>query len=441
MKQQKELSKKNSKFKVQEDNLKAFYVIKEKFGSTSFIGYTEVVGEAKLIAKEEIDGQFYLVFDKTPFYGESGGQLGDKGAIFSSEGKLATITDTQKPVDGLHVHVSEDADALTVGETYTLKVNHEERELTKRNHSATHLLQSALIKVLGEHVKQAGSSVGPDRLRFDFTHSEALKPEEITRVEELVNTAIATALPVAATTMTKDEATKKGAMALFGEKYGDEVRVLTMGDFSIELCGGTHVSNTGEIGLFKILFETSLASGVRRIEAITSTTAIDYLLNRSKILSEVEKSFAVKDERVLEKLSALQMEVREKVKTIEALNDKLQVFESQNLFTNEIEIKGGLTLTIAKVNDSDPNNMRKLGDIFVDKKPKGVLFLFTIMDEKVSFILKTAKSNKSINCSDILKQIMPIVNGRGGGKPDNAQGSGEASKTEELLNALSGALK
>ncbi len=441
MKHQKELSKKNSKFKVQEDNLKAFYGIKEKFGNTIFLGYTEVVGQAKLIAKEEIDGQFYLVFDKTPFYGESGGQVGDKGAIYSSEGKLATITDTQKPVDGLHVHISEDADALTVGETYKLKVNHEERELTKRNHSATHLLQSALIKVLGQHVKQAGSSVGPDRLRFDFTHSEALKPEELSRVEELVNSAIATALPVTATNMSKDEATKKGAMALFGEKYGDEVRVLTMGDFSIELCGGTHVSNTGEIGLFKILFETSLASGVRRIEAITSTTAIDYLLNRSRILSEVEKSFAVKEERVLEKLSALHADVREKVKTIEALNDKLQVFESQNLFTNEIEIKDGLTLTIAKVNDSDPNNMRKLGDIFVDKKPKGVLFLFTIVDDKVSFILKTAKANKSVNCSDILKQVMPIVNGRGGGKPDNAQGSGEAVKIEELLNVLTGALK
>lgn len=441
MARQKEQSKKGSKFKVQEDNLKVFYGIKEKFGETNFIGYNEVVSAAKLLAKEEIDGQFYLVFDKTPFYGEGGGQVGDKGEIHSQEGKLATVTDTQKPVDGLHVHVSPDADALTVGETYTLKINHEERELTKRNHSATHLLQSALIQVLGDHVKQAGSSVGPDRLRFDFTHSEALKPEEIAKVEELVNSAIATSLPVAATQMTKDEATKKGAMALFGEKYGDQVRVLTMGDFSIELCGGTHVSNTGEIGLFKILVETSLASGVRRLEAITSTTAIDYLLNRSKILSEVEKSFAVKDERVLEKLSALQTDVKEKAKQIETLTDKIQMFESQNLFNNKIDIKDGLTLTFAKVNDGEPNNMRKLGDIFVDKMPKGVLFLFTILDDKVSFILKTSRNNKTINCSEILKQVMPIVNGRGGGKPDNAQGSGDAAKTEELLKAVEGALK
>lgn len=441
MNRQKEQSKKGSKFKVQEDNLKVFYGIKEKFGETVFTGYTEKLGNSKLLAKEEIDGRFYLVFDKTPFYGEGGGQVGDTGEITSKEGKLASIADTQKPVDGLHVHISDDADALEVGETYTLKINHEERELTKRNHSATHLLQSALIKVLGEHVKQAGSSVGPDRLRFDFTHSEALKPEEIARVEDLVNSAVASSLSVTATNMSKDEATKKGAMALFGEKYGDEVRVLEMGDFSVELCGGTHVENTGEIGLFKILIETSLASGIRRIEAITSTTAIEYLLNRSKILSEVEKNFAVKEERVLEKLSALQSDLKEKNKQIETLNDRLQNFESQSLFDDQRPIKAGHTLTIAKAPSADQGNMRKLGDIFVDKFPKGVLFLYAVDGDRVSFILKTNRANKDIDCSSALKQVMPIVEGRGGGKPDNAQGSGTSQKLNELLNAVEGALK
>lgn len=441
MSKQKEASKKASKFKVQEDNIKIFYGIKEKFGATKFTGYEEVTGNAKLLAKEEVDGQFYLVFDKTPFYGEGGGQVGDKGEIDSKEGKLATITDTQKPVDGLHVHISSDADALVVGESYTLKVNHEERELTKRNHSATHLLQSALIKVLGNHVKQAGSSVGPDRLRFDFTHNEAVKPEEILQVEELVNSAVASALKVTASNMSKDEATKKGAMALFGEKYGDEVRVLQMGDFSVELCGGTHVSNTGEIGLFKIIVETSLASGVRRIEAITSTTAINYLLNRSKILAEVEKNFAVKEERVLEKLTALFADVKDKSKQIETLNDKVQSFESQNLFKDKQDIKDGLTLTIAKAASADQGNMRKLGDIFVEKFPKGVLFLYAVEGDKVSFIMKTNRTNSTVNCSDILKAVMPIVNGRGGGKPDNAQGSGDAAKTQELIEAVEGALK
>lgn len=441
MEKQKEQSKKGSKFKVQEDNLKVFYGIKEKFGATKFTGYEEVTGNAKLLAKEEVDGQFYLIFDKTPFYGEGGGQVGDKGEIDSKEGKLATITDTQKPVDGLHVHISTDADALTVGESYTLKVNHEERELTKRNHSATHLLQSALIKVLGPHIKQAGSSVGPERLRFDFTHSDALKPEEIAQVEELVNSAVASALQVTATNMSKDQATKKGAMALFGEKYGDEVRVLEMGEFSVELCGGTHVSNTADIGLFKILVETSLASGVRRIEAITSTNAINYLLNRSKVLSEVEKAFAVKEEKVLEKISALYSDVKDKAKQLEQLNDKLQNFESQSLFDNKQPIKGDLTLTIAKGQSADQGNMRKLGDIFVDKEPKGVLFLYAVEGDKVSFIMKTHRTNTAVDCSAVLKQVMPIVNGRGGGKPDNAQGSGEASKTDALIKAVEGALK
>lgn len=440
MAKQKAQSKSGTKFKVQEDNLKLFYEIKEKFGETKFTGYDEITTNAKLIAKEEIDGEFYLIFDKTPFYGEGGGQLGDKGEIFSKEGKLATINDTQKPVDGLHVHLSEDADALSVGETYNLKVNSTERELTKRNHSATHLLQSALIKVLGNHVKQAGSSVGPDRLRFDFTHSEALKPEEIAKVEELVNAAVAKSMPVSADQMTKDEATKKGAMALFGEKYGDRVRVLTMGDFSCELCGGTHVKNTNEIGLFKIIVETSLASGVRRIEAITSTNAIDYLLNRSKILAEVEKNFAVKEERVLDKISALFADVKDKNKQIETLNDKLQNFESQNLFNDQKAIKAGLTLTIAKAPNADQGNMRKLGDIFVDKFPKGVLFLYATDGDKVSFIMKTNKANSAVDCSAVLKQVMPIVSGRGGGKPDNAQGSGEAAKTQELIKAIEGAL-
>jgi alanyl-tRNA synthetase len=440
MARQKEQSKKTSKFSVKEDNAKVFYTIKEKFGNTLFTGYGEETTNAKLLAKEEIEGRFYLVFDKTPFYAESGGQVGDKGEINSAVGKLATIIDTQKPVDCLHVHVSNDADALVIGESYKLMVNQRERELTKRNHSATHLLQSALIKILGNHVKQAGSSVGPDRLRFDFTHSEAMNPREVEMVEELVNSAIASSLKVTAAQMTKEEATKKGAMALFGEKYGDEVRVLQMGDFSIELCGGTHVTNTADIGLFKILFETSLASGVRRIEAITSSTAMSYLLKRSDILSEIEKNFAVKEERVLEKLSALLTDARDRTKLIENLNDKLQNFEAQRLFNDQKSIKNGMTLTIAKAPSADQGNMRKLGDIFIDKFPKGVLFLYAIEGEKVSFILKTGRENKGIDCAGILKQVMPLVNGRGGGKPDNAQGSGEAAKTQDLIKAIDEAL-
>lgn len=443
MKKQKEASKKSAKFSVQEDNLKEFYTIKEKNGETVFTGYEELETSAKLVEKLEIDGQFYLIFDKTPFYGEGGGQEGDAGEIFSSEGKLASIKDTQKPVDGLFVHLSDDADALTVGDTYKLKVNAEERSLTMRNHSATHLLQSALIKVLGNHIKQAGSSVGHERLRFDFTHSEALKPEEIAQVEAMVNSAIAKNFKVSADVMTKDEATKKGAMALFGEKYGDKVRVLTMGDFSCELCGGTHVKNTGDIGLFKIIVETSLASGIRRIEAITSTTAINYLLNRSSLFAELEKTFSVKEEKVLDKVAALYADIKTKNKEIESLSDKLQAIESANIFTDPRPIKDGLSLVMAKASSSDAQGMRKLSDMFVDKFPKGVLFLFALDGDKISFLMKTARTNNTVDCGAILKSLMPIVAGRGGGKPDMAQGSGtiDEAKIKELLTAVEGALK
>ncbi len=439
MAKQKELSKKAGKFKVQDDNLKLFYGIKEKHGETGFTGYEATESKAKLIAKEEINGVWHLVFDRTPFYGEGGGQLGDRGEIFGKEGKLATITDTQKPVDGLHDHLSEDADALEVGQEYTLRVHREERELTKRNHSATHLLQSALIKVLGTHVKQAGSSVGPDRLRFDFTHPEALKPEELQRVEALVNEAIAKRMPVAADVMSKDEAGKKGAMALFGEKYGDKVRVLTMGDFSCELCGGTHVSNTGDIGLFKVVVETALASGVRRIEAITSSNAVEWLLKRSALFGELERDFAAKDEKVLEKIAALSAENRAKGKTIETLQERLLSSSVENLF----RISGKAHLReffVADASGTDAGQLRKLAELFGDRFPQGVALITHKDGDRLTVLLKAPRDAKEIDCGKILKETLPLIEGKGGGKPDMAQGSGSAAKAEAFIAAVKKAL-
>lgn len=440
MKRQKEQSKKGSKFKVQEDNAKAFYDIKEKHGETKFVGYSDTKIEAKLLEKLELGEVTYLIFDKTPFYAEGGGQVGDKGAVFHKGVKLVDIEDTVKPVDGLFAHQTTEADSVAVGETYSLVINTHERELTKRNHSATHLLQAALIKTLGDHIKQAGSSVGPDRLRFDFTHAESLKPEEIKAVEDLVNQAIAQALPVKAEVMSKDAASAKGAMALFGEKYGDEVRVLSMGDFSLELCGGTHVNNTQEIGLFKIIVETSLASGVRRIEAITSTTAIDYLNHRSSLLAELERNFGAKEEKALEKVFQLQQDAKDKNKQIETLNDKIQNFESANLFNNQTTLANGMTLAMVESSDADQGNMRKLSDIFVDKFPKGILFLYAKDSEKASFIFKTNKNNKELNCSALIKEPLAKLGGRGGGKPDMVQGSVSLENINELLKLVKGAL-
>lgn len=435
MAKQKELSKKSGKFKVQEDNLKLFYGIKEKYGPTVFTGYMETESKAKLIAKEEINGVYHLVFDRTPFYGEGGGQVGDKGEVFGKEGKLATIGDTQKPVDGLHDHLSEDADALEVGQEYRLLVNSFERELTKRNHSATHLLQSALIKVLGNHVKQAGSSVGPDRLRFDFTHPEALKPDEIRQVEELVNAAVAKRMPVSADEMSKDDATKKGAMALFGEKYGDKVRVLTMGDFSCELCGGTHVANTGEIGPFKIIVETALASGVRRIEAITSSNAMDWLLKRSALFGELEREFAAKEEKVLEKITALANENRAKGKLIEQLQEQALAANVDGLFKNSGKAFNR-DFFIADASNADAGQLRKLAELFGDKHPQAVALITHSSGGRLTALLKAPRDAKEIDCGKILKEAFPVMDGKGGGKPDMAQGTGDAAKGQAFISAV-----
>jgi len=442
MDKQKANSKKGSKFKIQEDNLKLFYGIKEKSGETVFTGYTDNETKAKLIAKEEINGVYHLVFDRTPFYGEGGGQLGDKGEVFGKEGKLATVSDTQKPVDGLHDHLSEDGDALEVGQEYTLKINREERELTKRNHSATHLLQSALMKVLGSHVKQAGSSVGPDRLRFDFTHSEALKTSEIQQVEELVNASIGRHMPVSDDVMTKDQATQKGAMALFGEKYGDRVRVLTMGDFSIELCGGTHVKNTGDIGAFKIIVETALASGVRRIEAITSSTAMDWLLKRSALLAELERDFGVKEEKVLEKISSLQIENRSKAKIIEETNEKIIAAAVageplKKIVIQQESLKSGLQFKIADASSCAASEIKVVMDKIQDKYPQDVVFVHHTEGEKLSCVLRRPKSDTVTDCSAILKEAFQLIEGKGGGKPDNAQGSGQAKNKTQFLSKIS----
>ncbi|TNE98452.1 MAG: alanine--tRNA ligase [Deltaproteobacteria bacterium] len=257
MEEQKERSRKASDFSASGENQKVFYDLKDKFGETEFLGYKSLTAEVKLLAKEKIGEYYALIFDKTPFYGEGGGQAGDSGEILGGDSIIANILDTQKPVDGLFVHYSKDADGLNVDHHYTLKVNAHQRNLTARNHTATHLLQAALIEVLGDHIKQAGSAVAQDRLRFDFTHPEAVKKSELRKVERIVNEQILKGTDVCAEVMSKDKAMQKGAMALFGEKYGDEVRVIDIPGFSVEFCGGTHVSNTSEIGLFSIISESS----------------------------------------------------------------------------------------------------------------------------------------------------------------------------------------
>lgn len=438
MKKQKERSKSSSKFEAGEDNLKTFYGIKEKFGATEFLGYESSEGAGKLVAHEKINELHYLVFDKTPFYGESGGQAGDRGTILDDSGKvIARVLDTQKPVEDLHVHICEEVDesSLKLSQSYNLSVDRENRNLTMRNHSATHLLQAALIEVLGDHVKQAGSMVSRERLRFDFTHPQAMKKEEVKKVEALVNEQIQLGLPVSAERMSMKEAQAKGAMALFGEKYGDQVRVLSMGEFSMELCGGTHVSNTSDIGIFVITIETSLSSGIRRIEALTSKTALDYLLQRSETLAKAEKAVSAKGDAVLAKLESLQSDLKAKSKEVKNLQDKIQAEKSKDMFKEVKDLGQDFGLVLVDLESGNPKDFRKLSDKFVDQNKKDVLLIATVADGKLSYLLRTHKANK-LDCAGVLKSSQEIVSGRGGGRPDMAQGSGEPDKKKEFFQEI-----
>ena len=425
MQEQKELSRKSWKGAMDNSD-KVFHTIKEKYGATHFVGYEKFATEAKLIAIEEIGDQKALIFDTTSFYGEGGGQVGDIGVVMSGKNIIAHIEDTQKPVDGLYAHLSRDADALIVGETYTLAVDEHTRKLTMRNHSATHLLQAALIKILGPHVKQAGSLVTPEKLRFDYTHLQALTKEEIQKVEDLVNDVIQKGAHIDSNIMNMDQAVKLGAMALFGEKYGNEVRVLKMGEFSTELCGGTHVHNTSEINLITILSEASLATGIRRIEATTSETAIHYLTNRSLLLKKVENIFNDKEDKALSKIDILLKDLKEKQKEIESLKDKIQASESKDLFSN-VEKMDGIDFAIIEAPiDSD---LRKLSDLFISKFQNGAVVLF---NKNGAVLVSASKAASKINAGVVLKEILTIINGKGGGKQDIAQGSGDAALIAKL---------
>lgn len=417
---------------------KVYFAAKEEVGTTNFQGYEQLQTESKLLKiipmGDEVTG---LVFNQTPFYGESGGQMGDAGEILLANQVIAEVYDTQKPVDGLWVHLVKNCDILEEGASYTLKVNAHRRRLTMRNHSATHLLQSALIRVLGDHVKQAGSSVSFDRLRFDFTHHQAVTATELKKVEDLVNAQIQLATDVESAEMSMDQAVAKGALALFGEKYGDKVRVLRMGEFSTELCGGTHVSNTGEIGLFKILFETSLSAGVRRIEATTSETAIAYLNERSEYLKQIESLTNVKGAKAVERVETVYGELKEAGKEITALQDRLQALQSKDLFKASEKV-GSVNFVAAHApEDAD---FKKLADLFAEKNQNSVLVLYGAKGDKLQVLVRATSDVKNIDCNQLLKSGLAPINGRGGGRKEMAQGSGDNSDVAPVIAAIKQAL-
>ncbi|MBT7611044.1 MAG: alanine--tRNA ligase [Bacteriovoracaceae bacterium] len=427
-------SKKSGDFSVQADNSKEFYGIKEANGETQFVGLDQFQTLSTLVGKVQQGERTALIFDSTPFYAEGGGQQGDSGEIFDADQIVGIVEDTNKPVDGLFSHITTVNTDLEIGNKYTLKVDMVSRGYTMCNHTATHLLQAALISVLGNHVKQAGSNVGPKRLRFDFTHPESLSREELKQVEKVVNDQIKKQVLVNHQVMTKDEAMKLGAMALFGEKYGDKVRVINIQEFSIELCGGTHVKNTSEIGYFKILSESSLASGVRRIEAVSNLGAYEYVDSKLEVLDQMELSFSSKGHVLLEKLNQLQENLLQANKVIKSLKEKIQITNAHSMFEDVSKIRNNLDFKHIEANEDD--DIKKIGDLFIDKFPKGVVLVTALKGPKAAILLKTFKGNKDLKCSDLLREAISTFGGKGGGKPDMAQGSVDADKYKEFVSDL-----
>ena len=420
--------------------------------TTEFVGYEHLSFDSKvtvLTSEKEIvsslmEGQKGTIFvEETPFYATMGGQEGDTGVIETATGVFA-VEDTIKLRGGKVGHVGHmESGMISTGETVSLKVNTKGRKDTEKNHSATHLLQKALKTVLGSHVEQKGSLVTPDRLRFDFAHFQAMTSEEIAKVEELVNEQIQAALDVRTDVMDIEEAKKSGAMALFGEKYDQKVRVVSMGDFSKELCGGTHVANTSSIMLFKILSESGIAAGVRRIEALTGNGVLEYYKKQEEALHAAAKALKANPAEVLDKIAHLQGEVKTLQSENESLKSKLAQGSLGDVMNKIVEVKG-VKLLAAKVDGVDMNGLRDLGDQLKDKLGEGVVVLAAVNGGKVNLLaMATDGAQKAgAHAGNLIKATAAIVGGGGGGRPNMAQAGGKnPEKAEEAIAAVAGILE
>ena len=403
--------------------------------TSEFVGYDHLTDQSKVtvlttdtdIVEALTDGQMGTIFvEKTPFYATMGGQEGDKGEITLGDA-VFQVEDTIKLLGGKIGHVGRMTKGMIkTGDVVTLSVHAADRADTCKNHSATHLLQKALKTVLGSHVEQKGSLVTPDRLRFDFAHFQPMTAEEIAEVETLVNKEIRAALPVITDVMNIEEAKKSGAMALFDEKYSENVRVVSMGDFSKELCGGTHVANTSEILAFKILSESGIAAGVRRIEALTGDAVFAYYKEQEAQLANAAKLLKTKPEAVSEKIEHLYAEIKALQSENEALKSKAAKDALGDVMNQVQEIKG-VKLLAARVDDVDMNGLRDLGDQLKEKLGDGVVVLASVKDGKVS-LMATATDEaqkKGAHAGNLIKAIAAIVGGGGGGRPGMAQAGGK----------------
>lgn len=405
---------------------------------TEFVGYTSlnIEGRVLLIAddekfRDELQAleKGYIVTDKTPFYPEMGGQIGDTG-LMKGNGFSIKVYNTQKSVGGKIIHyVKVIEGVLKKGDIVNLMVDKARRKGISRNHTATHMLQEALREVIGEHTHQAGSYVDEERLRFDFDHFQGLTKEELDKVEKLVNEKVMEIYDVSTKLMTLEEAKSSGAMALFDEKYGEKVRVVCVSDFSMELCGGTHVKNSGEIGLFKILSETGVASGIRRIEAITGFVAMKYVEEKQKLLKEASNLLKCNEKEIISRILKQSEEIKEKEKEILELKSKLNTGVEEEILKHSIDING-VRVVCYKTSGIDGASLRDLGDKVKDKLSSGVVVLISDNDGKVNLVAMSTKDciKKGVHCGNIIKEVSKVVDGGGGGRPDMAQAGGKNPK-------------
>ena len=428
--------------------------------NSEFIGYDKTEAEGKIVAlvsvSSEEDGEESavsealtdgmsgaVITDVTPFYATKGGQVGDVGVITLGD-SLFEVKETI-PVAGSKIaHIGKVVKGMfKVGDKVVLKVDGENRMATCRNHSATHLLQKALREVLGTHVEQSGSYQDAGRTRFDFSHFKAMTPEEIKAVEKLVNDKIAESLPVDTKVMSIEDAKKSGAMALFGEKYGDEVRVVGMGEFSKEFCGGTHVKNTGMIGQFKIISESGVAAGIRRIEAITGHNVIKYYENLEHTIAEAAKMLKASPDKLVEKAKHLMEEMKALQSENESLKNKAAKEALGDVMDKVVEI-GGVKVLSVEIPDTDGNELRNLGDELKNKLGEGLIFLASAKDGKVNLVAMATDGavKAGVHAGNLIKAVAPIVGGGGGGRPNMAQAGGKLpDKTGQAVEAVKDEVK
>ena len=412
-------------------------------GSTEFCGYSSLTNDASVVAlyvagepvdSAAADSEVVVVLDNTPFYAESGGQVGDCGYLQSVSAKVE-ITDCRKSGDH-HLHIGRILSGeIKAGETVAAEVDASVRGATALNHSATHLLHKALQEVLGDHVQQKGPLVDSQRLRFDFSHGEAVTPQQVRQIEQIVNGEILRNTQVETEVMSMDDAIEKGAMALFGEKYGDEVRVLSMGgDFSVELCGGTHASRTGDIGLLKVSGESSIAAGIRRIEAVTAERALALVDELQESLGDVAGIVRASKQNVSDKVRQVVDENRRLQKEIETLKSKLANASGSDLMSGLREIKGVSVLSTV-VEGADAKSLRGVADQVRSKMQSGVFLLAAVDGDKAALVAGVTRNlTDKLSAGDLLKFVTAQVDGKGGGRPDMAQGA--AGSTENLPAAL-----